>query len=140
MVAKRSTRGDVTKQIRSAREAARRMVSAPWYPVAASYDPSADHVLIGLRSGVVIAIPRPGIKELLRASQRELVDVVVVGDGLRWEQLDLDVSVAGLLREMLGEGLFLREAGGIRGRVRSRAKADAARANGAKGGRPRKTA
>jgi hypothetical protein len=55
------------------------------------------------------------------------------GDGLHWDDLDVDVSLTGLMTRALN----LREwAPRIMGQVRSEAKASAARRNGLKGGRP----
>lgn len=69
--------------------------------------------------------------------QLEAVDILGVGYGLHWEALDVDLSVPGLL-----DGLFSTRAYMARraGQATSPAKARAARANGAKGGRPRKRA
>ena len=59
------------------------------------------------------------------------------GTGLHWEALDADLSVPGLLAGLFGTRAFMaRQAG----RATSPAKAAAARANGARGGRPRKSA
>jgi DNA invertase Pin-like site-specific DNA recombinase len=56
---------------------------------------------------------------------------------LHWEELDTDLSVAGLLAGLFGTRAHLaRQAGS----ATSPAKAAAARANGAKGGRPRRSA
>jgi hypothetical protein len=58
------------------------------------------------------------------------------GDGLHWDDLDAHASLTGLMAGALN----LREwAPRILGQVRSEAKARAARANGAKGGRPRRS-
>ena len=134
----RSTLEEVKRQMPAARAAARRAQRQPWWPIAASYDRAADQVVIGLRSGAVVAVPRSALKELKRATNAQLDRVELVGDGLRWDDLDVDVSVPGLLTEVLGPSFVAQAAGRIGGSARTEAKAAAARANGAKGGRPRK--
>jgi hypothetical protein len=54
--------------------------------------------------------------------------------------LDVDVYVPGLVERAFGSRLFAAATGRRGGRRKSKAKADAARTNGAKGGRPRKRA
>ena len=61
--------------------------------------------------------------------------------GLHWPRLDADVYVPGLMAGALGSRAWMaRELGAQGGRTSTPAKAAAARANGAKGGRPRKRA
>jgi hypothetical protein len=58
------------------------------------------------------------------------------GDGLHWDDLNVDASLTGLIAEALN----LREwAPRLMGQARSEAKARAARLNGLKGGRPRRS-
>ena len=57
------------------------------------------------------------------------------GYGLHWEALDTDLSLPGLLSGLLGTQAYMARRAG---RATSFAKAAAAKANGAKGGRPRK--
>jgi hypothetical protein len=63
--------------------------------------------------------------------------VLGLGIGLHWEQLDVDVSVPGLLAGLFGTKAWMdRQRAARAGTARSPAKAEAARRNGAKGGRP----
>ena len=82
------------------------------------------------------------IPALASATPEQLADVELGpgGSGLQWEALDVDLSVAGLLLSSLGRSQKLSELARITGQVSTPAKAAAARANGAKGGRPRKVA
>ena len=57
-----------------------------------------------------------------------------------WEALRVDFSVAGLLAGVFGTRAWMAEVGRRGGRATTEAKAAAARANGAKGGRPKKSA
>ena len=69
----------------------------------------------------------------------EQVEVGPAGVGLHWEALDTDLSVARLAELVLGRTALLKAAGATGGAVRSKAKTEAARVNGSKGGRPRKS-
>jgi hypothetical protein len=60
---------------------------------------------------------------------------------LRWASLDVDLYVPALVAGIFGTRSWMtRELAAIAGRSKSAAKAAAARANGKKGGRPRKVA
>ena len=61
------------------------------------------------------------------------------GKGLRWEQPDIDVSIQGLLLGVFGSNVWMKEIASKGGRAKSPQKAVAAKANGKKGGRPRKS-
>jgi hypothetical protein len=61
-----------------------------------------------------------------------------MGTGLHWPQLDADLSVQALLEGVFGSRAWRRAHAARAGSVKSEAKALAARANGAKGGRPKK--
>jgi hypothetical protein len=87
-----------------------------------------------------MAIPPAMIPGLESASQANLgaVEVSPAGDALSWPSLDVDVYVPGLVERAFGTRLFAAATGRRGGRRKSKAKAEAAKANGAKGGRPRK--
>jgi len=108
--------------------------------VRAHYDADDRRIVVEMSSGIRIAFPVRLIPELKKATATELADVTVdeLGYGLHWEALDVDVSVLGLLAELVGERTMFAMAGRVGGSAKSEAKAAAARANGAQGGRPRK--
>ncbi len=121
--------------IRAAREADRIEPRAR----AARYERDQKLVLVDLRGGYAFGFPPEHVPGLGHASAAELEQVRISpsGDGLLWEALDTHASLTGLMAEALN----LREwAPRILGQVRSEAKARAARLNGIKGGRPRKSA
>jgi hypothetical protein len=64
------------------------------------------------------------------------VEILGAGSGLHWEALDADLSIPGLPAGLFGTKAYLAQQAG---RTTSPAKA-AARANGTKGGRPRRSA
>ena len=87
-----------------------------------------------------MTIPRKMIPGLKRISRPNLEAILVspTGDALSWPSLNVDVYVPGLVERAFGSRLFAVATGRRGGRRRSKAKAAAAKANGAKGGRPRK--
>ena len=108
--------------------------------VHARYDAARDAIALGFRSGGVMMIPRqvvPGL-DAAPASVLAAISVSSAGDALSWPSLDVDVFVPGLVERAFGTRLFAGATGQRGGRRRSKAKVAAARANGAKGGRPRK--
>jgi hypothetical protein len=82
---------------------------------------------------------RPAFRKLLQSRDAVLGKVAVqdFGHTIEWPDLGLDFSVAEMLPEFLGIATVVA-AGRTGGRKKTPAKVAAARANGAKGGRPRK--
>lgn len=108
---------------------------------AARYDAATRSLVVELTHGVRLSVPVALLPWLAQATDDQLAEVEVgpVGIGLSWPSLDVDLEVAGLVRYVFGRQAIARAAGAHAGSVRSEAKAEAARRNGAKGGRPRKT-
>jgi hypothetical protein len=108
--------------------------------VNARYDADRDLIDLTFGGGGSMAIPRKIVPGLGRASVSKMESIVVspAGDALSWPSLDVDVYVPGLVERAFGTRLFAAATGRRGGRRRSKAKAAAAKANGAKGGRPRK--
>lgn len=115
-------------------------VEDPSALIDARYDSDADAIELAFEGGGSMTIPRTVVPGLERASASKLDAVVVspAGDALSWPSLDVDVYVPGLVERAFGTRLFAASTGRRGGRRRSKAKAAAAKANGAKGGRPRK--
>jgi hypothetical protein len=108
--------------------------------VAVEYHEASDTVVVTLASGVALSIPRTLLQGLERATPVQLADVQIVGaqSGLHWPQLDVDHYVPGLIDGVFGNRRWMSEIGKRGGAARSQAKTAAVRANGRKGGRPRK--
>lgn len=109
--------------------------------LSARYDPRTQRIEVELRDGCAFAFPVDSTEGLSGASPSALREVEVVGDGyaLRWESLDVDYTVPGLVAGRLGSRRWIAKVmGEAGGRVKSAAKARAARKNGRKGGRPKK--
>lgn len=107
---------------------------------AARYDARKKLVVIELANGASFAFPPSLAQGLEGASAADLSDIEItpMGTGLHWPRLDADLTVDGLLAGIFGSRSWMRAHAARAGRARSPAKAAAARANGAKGGRPRK--
>jgi len=111
------------------------------FAVSARYDRRTARIVIDLNTGVQIAFPTRSTEGLAGASAADLAEIEIsaAGLGLHWPKLDADVYVPALLQGILGSRSWMAaRLGAIGGKARSRAKADAARENGRKGGRPRK--
>lgn len=108
---------------------------------AARYDAASGRIVVELTSGCTFAFPPRRIEELVEASEAQIAEVEIAGGGLalHWPSRDADLSLRGLMSGIFGTGTWMSELARRAGRATSPAKAAAARANGAKGGRPRKT-
>ncbi len=106
---------------------------------AARYDREAGHIVVELTNGCTFAFPPALAQGLEEASPAQLaqVEILGAGHGLHWEALDADLSIPGLLSGIFGTKAYMARRAG---QATSPAKAAAARGNGAKGGRPRKSA
>ena len=109
--------------------------------VKAWYDGQRQLVMFEMKNGCVFGFPRPEnvVWGLSKATPEQLAEVEPIdgGYGLHWEALDADLSVPGLLFNLLNvKAWYAKWLGG----AKSEAKAAAARENGKKGGRPRKKA
>lgn len=136
------TEAELDEQIRGAVERGRSADEAEPRAVSARYDRPTGRVEVELRGGCLFAFPAEMAEGLRGAAPEalEAVEVTPTGSGLHWEALDADLHVPSLLAGVFGSAAWMRVLGRAGGSVRSEAKAAAARANGRKGGRPRKAA
>jgi len=126
--------------IRAARRNGAKARSTEPRAIAAQYDHARDQIMITLRGGAAIGIPVSAIDEVAGAGRKQLTRVALtpIGDALHWDDLDVDVSLPGLLQDALGASLGASILGKFGGSAKSLAKAASAKVNGAKGGRPAK--
>ncbi|MBW8285168.1 MAG: DUF2442 domain-containing protein [Rhizobium sp.] len=109
-------------------------------PVGVRFDMPSERVIVEFSNGAAFLFPARALEGLETATAAELAEVELLGEtGLHWEGLDVDYSISGLMLGIFGSTAFM-EAQRRGGQSRSPAKVAASRVNGAKGGRPRKTA
>ena len=101
------------------------------------FDATSERLVIELSNGCTFALPSQLIEGLAGATANQIKRVEILGSGysLHWPELDIDITVPALLSGVFGTRAHMAR---LAGAAKSEAKAAAARANGAKGGRPRK--
>jgi hypothetical protein len=108
-------------------------------PSSVRFDGSSERIVVDFLNGASFIFPARSVEGLENATVDELADVSLLGEtGLHWEALDLDYSISGLMSGIFGSKSFM-DARRRGGQSRSEAKIAASRANGAKGGRPKKS-
>jgi hypothetical protein len=127
-------------QMRQAEERSRRTRQEDPRAISARYERKTRRVVVDLSNGCAFAFPVDLAEGLRTADAEQLEDVEVssAGFSLHWEALDVDFTVAGLMRGIFGTRRWMAELGRLGGTATSDAKARAARRNGVRGGRPRK--
>jgi hypothetical protein len=130
----------LAQQIEEARHAGQRALRTEPRALSATYDPITGEVRVRMQNGASFAVPASALDELRGASAEDLarVEVPPSGYGLRWPTLDVAIALEGVLEVAFG-GLVRSALARKAGASHSSAKARAARENGSKGGRPRKT-
>ena len=98
--------------------------------VDARYDRRGQRVMIALNNGAVVGFHLSVLPGLEHATPDDLREIEVEGGGygLHVSRLDADISVPALLADQLGSTIMTREL----------VRANASKANGRLGGRPRK--
>ena len=126
-------------QIDAAIERGKHLLNTEPRAASARYERKLDRVVVELTNGCTFAFPPRLAQGLEEATNERLeqVEILGLGYGLHWEALDVDLSIPGLLAGLFGTQAYMARRAG---QATSPAKAAAARANGAKGGRPRKSA
>jgi len=133
----------VTEEVlEQARAQGRARAGGGLHATALTYLPDQQSLLIGFADNCAVALATVNYPELAGLSRDELdtLELGFAGSTLCLPARDLHVSIAGLvsasapLMEMAASVIAARN-----GSRSTAAKAQAARANGAKGGRPRKT-
>ena len=116
----------------------RERANAP-LPVSVRYEASSSRIIVEFDNGAAFMVPSQLVQGLANAKPEDLAEIELLGEtGLHWPRLDVDHAIVGLMQGIFGTRAFM-EAQRKGGLARSPAKAEAARRNGAKGGRPRKS-
>lgn len=122
------------------KRAADRLKKTP-VATAAHYDARSDRVIVELSSGLGLMFKPSDVQGLEHATAKDLknIEITPFGLGLHFPSVDADLYIPGLLDGFLGSKKWMASRmGAAGGKVKSEAKSSASRANGAKGGRPRK--
>ncbi|CAN2536625.1 hypothetical+protein [Methylocapsa aurea] len=109
----------------------------------AHYDAGRNRVVIRLTTGIEIGFAPRQVEGLERARAEDLdeIEITPAGLGVHFPKLDADLYIPALLDGVLGSASWMAGLMGRKGgKSRSPSKASAARENGKRGGRPRKTA
>ncbi len=127
------------EELQRARERGEELWATEPRASAARYDRKSGRVVIDLTNGSTFMFPARLAQGLTDASDDDLAQITLMGEGyaLHWETINEGFTVPGLLAGLFGTRKYMAQ---LAGRAKSPAKAAAARANGAKGGRPRKGA
>ena len=129
------------KDFKAAEARGREMLETEPRATSAKYDRRTGRVALELVNGCTYLFPVHLVEDLRDATPRDLSVVEVEGHGfnLNWPRLNVDLYVPALVAGEFGTRSWMNRALARQaGRSTSHAKAAAARANGAKGGRPRK--
>ncbi|MGA7081538.1 MAG: DUF2442 domain-containing protein [Terriglobales bacterium] len=125
----------------AAMERARKMKEKFPRAVSAYYDRASGRVVVDLSSKVAVSFRPEDAQGLEHAKAADLSEIELSpsGFGIHFPRLDADLYVPALLEGFLGSRKWMAaRMGEAGGKSRSKAKKAAARANGLKGGRPRK--
>lgn len=107
-------------------------------PISVRFEAASARIIVDFTNGASFMFPARALEGLQDATAHQMADVELLGEtGLHWESLDIDYTISGLMNGIFGSRTFM-EAQRKGGQSRSPAKAAASRANGAKGGRPKK--
>jgi hypothetical protein len=104
------------------------------------YVPSLKLLIVGLTNGRRLVIPVEDIQGLEKAKHRQLKNHELHGRGtdISFPEIDVDLYVPALIEGVYGNRRWMAELGKRGGSAKTEAKQLASRANGAKGGRPKK--
>jgi len=135
--------GITSKEFKEANERMEALRASTPFATSAHYDRKSKSVIIKLSNGLGIFFLPDDAQGLEGATAAQLSDVELTssGLGLHFEKLDVDIWIPSLLEGVFGSRKWMAARLGAQGgKARSLAKRTAARANGALGGRPRKSA
>jgi len=99
-------------------------------------------LIVGLSNGRRLVLPIEEVQGLGNATHEQLqhYELLGRGSGISFPDLDVDLYVPALIEGVYGNRRWMAQLGKKGGSARSEAKRRAAKANGAKGGRPPRAA
>ncbi len=98
-------------------------------------------LIVGLSNGRRLVLPIEDLQGLGGATQKQIQNYELLGHGtgISFPEIDVDLYVPALIEGVYGNRRWMAELGKKGGQSRTEAKRRAAQANGAKGGRPKKS-
>jgi hypothetical protein len=140
MAATRISESEFKRQVAAARKRGRAEMARELQATQVHYDYNTSRIVVDLKNGSTFIFPPELVEGLAGARPAEIAQVELGprGAALFWRTLDQHYSLAGLTAGIFGNNAWMAKHLSKAGSARSSAKAAAARANGAKGGRPRK--
>jgi len=101
--------------------------------------PALDLLIVGLTNGRRLVLPIEDVQGLGNATHQQIqhYELLGRGTGISFPDLDLDLYVPALIEGVYGNRRWMAQLGKKGGSAKTEAKRLAAKANGAKGGRPR---
>jgi hypothetical protein len=101
--------------------------------------PALDLLIVGLTNGRRLVLPIEDVQGLGNATHQQIqhYELLGRGTGISFPDLDLDLYVPALIEGVYGNRRWMAHLGKKGGSAKTEAKRVAAKANGAKGGRPR---
>ena len=103
--------------------------------------PDLNLLIVGLSNGRRLVFPIEDLQGLGEATRKQIQNYELLGrgTGISFPDLDVDLYVPALIEGVYGNRRWMAHLGKKGGRARTEAKRRAAQANGAKGGRPKRT-
>jgi len=104
------------------------------------YVPNLNLLIIGLNNGQRLVLPLEDVPELGKLTKRgfENWELLGRGDAINFPDIDVALPIDGIIEGVYGRRRWMAELGQKGGGAKTEAKKTASRANGKKGGRPRK--
>lgn len=113
-------------------------------PVAQTVEhiPDLNLLIVALSNGRRLVLPVEDLQGLGEATHRQIQNYELLGrgTGISFPDLDVDLYVPALIEGVYGNRRWMAQLGKKGGSAKTEAKRQAAQENGAKGGRPPKTA
>jgi hypothetical protein len=104
--------------------------------------PALNLLIVGLSNRRRLVLPIEDLQGLGNATHEQIQNYELLGrgTGISFPELDVDLYVPALIEGVYGNRRWMAQLGRKGGQARTEAKRKAARANGAKGGRPTRAA
>lgn len=129
----------IRNELKAANRRAAELKASTPHAIAARYDRKSDRVILSLNTNLEIMFSPKNAQglELAKPSELTPIEISPSGFGIHFPKLDADLYVPALLEGFLGSRKWMAARLGAQGgKATTNAKASAARANGALGGRP----